>query len=141
MEENDEREAGIRWDKVVENVWKDIIGGNKKEILSIEDVGKYKTKVGDMIELRERKSLRQRANEEEPQNLSEVARMTRRVFREAIAKRVVGERYRRKESQHSHLSGMAMLMVPRLRSGKYLNLIRDSDVGKIGGFTQTADLI
>ena len=56
--------AGIRWDKVVENVWKDI-GGNKKDILSIEDVGKYKAKVGDMIELRERKSLSQRANEEE----------------------------------------------------------------------------
>ena len=28
----------------------------------------------------------------EPENLSEVARMTRRVFREAIAKCVVGER-------------------------------------------------
>ena len=77
----------------------------------------------------------------EPQNLSEVARITRRVFHEAIAKRVVGERYGRKESHHRHLSDMAMLMVPRLRSGKYLNLIRDSDVGKIGGFTQTADLI
>ena len=42
--------AIIRWDKVVENVWKEI-GGNKKKIMSIEDVGEYKTKVGDMIEL------------------------------------------------------------------------------------------
>ena len=51
--------AGIRWDKAVENIWKEI-GGNKKEIMSIEDVGEYKTKVDDMIELREMKSLRQR---------------------------------------------------------------------------------
>ena len=50
---------------------------------------------------------------------------------------MVGERYGRKESQYSHLSDMAILMVPRLRSGKYINLIRDSDVGKIKRFTQT----
>ena len=56
--------AGIRWDKVVENVWKEI-GGNINEIMSIEDVGEYKTKVGDMIELREMKSLRQKVDEEE----------------------------------------------------------------------------
>ena len=49
--------AGIRWDKVVENIWKEI-GGNKNEIMSIEDVGEYKTKVDDMIELREMKLLR-----------------------------------------------------------------------------------
>ena len=55
--------AGIRWDKVLENVWKEI-RGNKKEIMSLEDVGEYKTKVGDMIELRERKSLRQKVDEE-----------------------------------------------------------------------------
>ena len=34
-----------------------------------------------------------------------------------------------------------MIMVPRLRSGKYLNQIEDLDVGKIGGFTQTTDII
>ena len=34
-------------------------------IMSIEDVGEYKTKVGDMIELRERKSLRRKVEEEE----------------------------------------------------------------------------
>ena len=66
--------------------------------------------------------------------------MTRRVFREANSKRLVGERYGRKESQHSHLSDMAMLMVPPLRSREYLILIRDSGVGKTGGFTQTTDL-
>ena len=45
-------------------MWKEI-GGNKNEILSIEDVEEYKTKVGDMIELREMKSLRQKVEEEE----------------------------------------------------------------------------
>ena len=54
--------AGIRWDKVVENIWKEI-GGNTNEIMSIEDVGEYKTKVGDMIELREMKWLRQKVDE------------------------------------------------------------------------------
>lgn len=34
----------------------------------------------------------------------------------------------RKQSQHSHLADMAILMVPRLRSGKYLNVMRESDV-------------
>ena len=44
--------AGIRWDKVVENIWKEI-GGNKKDIImSIEDGEEYKTKVSNMIELR-----------------------------------------------------------------------------------------
>ena len=56
--------AGIRWDKVVENISKEI-GGNKKEIMSIEDGEEYKTKVSDMIELRERKALRQKVDEEE----------------------------------------------------------------------------
>ena len=40
------------------------VGGNKNEIMSIEDVGEYKTKV-DMIELREMKSLRQNVDEED----------------------------------------------------------------------------
>ena len=57
--------AGIRWDKVVENIWKEI-GRNKKEIImSIEDVGEYKTKVSDMIEIREKKALKQKMDEEE----------------------------------------------------------------------------
>ena len=34
--------AGIRWYKVVENVWKEI-GGSKKDTMSIEDGGEYKT--------------------------------------------------------------------------------------------------
>ena len=35
------------------------------EIISIEDVGEYKTKVSDMIEIRQMKSLRQKVEEEE----------------------------------------------------------------------------
>ena len=33
--------------------------------MSIEDGGEYKTKIGDMIELRENKALRQKVDEEE----------------------------------------------------------------------------
>ena len=36
--------AGIRWESVVEKVWKDI-GGNQREILSIDKFGGYKTEV------------------------------------------------------------------------------------------------
>ena len=60
------RKAGIRWDIVVENIWKEIIGGNmKKEIMSIEDGEEYKTKVSDMMEIRDKKALRQKVDEEE----------------------------------------------------------------------------
>ena len=54
MKKRTKGEAGIRWDKEVENIWKEI-GGNKKEIMSIEDGEEYKTKVSDMIELTEKK--------------------------------------------------------------------------------------
>ena len=35
--------AGIRWDNVVEKVWKDL-GGDQEEVLSMEKFGGYKTK-------------------------------------------------------------------------------------------------
>ena len=38
------RRAGIRWDNVVEQIWKDIWGG-QEEVLSIEKVGGCKTEV------------------------------------------------------------------------------------------------
>ena len=38
------RRAGIRWDRVVEKVWKDV-GGNQAEILSIEKFAGHKTEV------------------------------------------------------------------------------------------------
>ena len=40
--------AGIRWDSVVEKVWKDI-GGNQEEVLSIEKFAGYKTEVKEKI--------------------------------------------------------------------------------------------
>ena len=39
--------AGIRWDSVVEKVWKDI-GGNQEEILSIDKFAGYKTEVKEL---------------------------------------------------------------------------------------------
>ena len=39
--------AGIRWDSVVEKVWKDI-GGNKEDIPSIEKFAGYKTEVKEI---------------------------------------------------------------------------------------------
>ena len=47
---------------MVENIWKEI-GGNIKEIMSIVDGEEYKTNVSGMIELRERKLLRQKVDE------------------------------------------------------------------------------
>ena len=52
--------AGIRWDSVVDTVWKDI-GGNQGDVLSIliEKFGGYKTEVEERIE--GRKKLRRSA--------------------------------------------------------------------------------
>ena len=44
MENGTEGRGGIRWDRVVEKVWKDI-GGNQEEILSIEKFAGCKTEV------------------------------------------------------------------------------------------------
>ena len=38
------------------------IGGNKKEKMTIDDGGEYKTKVSDMTELRGKKALRQKVD-------------------------------------------------------------------------------
>ncbi|CAM9321845.1 unnamed protein product [Sphacelaria rigidula] len=43
--------AGIRWDRVMEKVWKEE-GGNQDEILSIDEGAGYKTKVRNMIKIR-----------------------------------------------------------------------------------------
>ena len=55
--------AGIRWDSVVEKVWKDI--GNQKEMLAIEKFSGYKTEVKERIERRERLALRKKVEGEE----------------------------------------------------------------------------
>ena len=56
--------AGIRWDSVVEKVWKDI-GGNQGEILSIEKFAGYKTEVKERPEIGEMLALRNKVKEEE----------------------------------------------------------------------------
>ena len=49
--------AGIRWDSVVEKVWKGT-GGNKEEVMSVEKFGRYKAEAEERIERRERLALR-----------------------------------------------------------------------------------
>ena len=46
------RAAGIRWDNVVEKMWKDL-GGDQEEELSIEKFGGYNTEVKERTEVRE----------------------------------------------------------------------------------------
>ena len=58
--------AGMRWDSVVEKVWKDIlIVGNQEDILSIEKFAGYKTEVKERVEIREKLALRNKVKEEE----------------------------------------------------------------------------
>ena len=56
--------AGIRWDSVVEKVWKDI-GGNQEEILSIEKFTGYKREMKEKIETWKGLALRNNVKEEE----------------------------------------------------------------------------
>ena len=50
--------AGIRWDIVVEKIWKDV-AGDQEEVLSTEKFGGYKTEVKRRImEERERQALK-----------------------------------------------------------------------------------
>ena len=49
-------QAGIRWDNVVEKIWRGL--GGDQEVLSIEKFGGYKTEVKEIIEERERLALR-----------------------------------------------------------------------------------
>ena len=53
MGEKKQGQAGIRWDSLVEKVWKDI-GGNQEEILSMKKFAGYKTVVKERIKIRER---------------------------------------------------------------------------------------
>ena len=56
--------AGIRWDSVVEKVWKDV-GGNQEEMVTIEKFGGYKTRAKEGIERRERLALGNKLKEKE----------------------------------------------------------------------------
>ena len=53
----------IRWDIVVERVWKDI-GGNQEEVMSAENFGRYKAELDEEIQTRERLELRNKVESE-----------------------------------------------------------------------------
>ena len=55
--------AGMRWDNLVEKIWKDL-GGHREEVLFIEKFGGYKTEVKKTTEERERLALRNEVQEE-----------------------------------------------------------------------------
>lgn len=69
-------QAGIRRNMVVERVWEDT-GGNQDEILFIDECGGCKTKVGDTIEIRQKKGLRRKVDQEEDLKIYEVERGNR----------------------------------------------------------------
>ena len=52
--------AGIRWDNVVENIFKDLGEDQEEVLLSIEKFGGYKTEVKYIMEKKERLALRNR---------------------------------------------------------------------------------
>ena len=55
------RQAGKMWDSVVEKVREDI-GENQEDGMSAEEFGRYKAKVKERIEKRERLGLRNKLN-------------------------------------------------------------------------------
>ena len=62
--------AEVKWDGVVEKVWKEI-GGNQEEILSINKFGGCKAEVKERIETRERLARRNKVKEEEQLEITE----------------------------------------------------------------------
>ena len=63
LEKGTKGRAGIRWDSVVDNVWKDI-GGNQEEVMSAGAFGRCMAEVEEMIERRERPALRNKVESE-----------------------------------------------------------------------------
>ena len=55
--------AGIRWDGIVERVWKDT-GGNQEDMTSAEKFGRYTTDVEESTEKREMLALRNKVKSE-----------------------------------------------------------------------------
>ena len=58
------RRAEIRWDNVVDKVWKEV-GGNQEDIMSPEKYAEYQAKLNEWMERRERLVLRKKVKEEE----------------------------------------------------------------------------
>ena len=53
----------MRWDNVVEKIWKDL-GGDQEQVLSMEKSGGYRTEVKEIMEERERLALRNKVKED-----------------------------------------------------------------------------
>ena len=61
--------AGIRWENVVDKVWKHI-GGNQEEMVSAGKFGRHETEVEERIERRARLTLRNTVKSEKHLGLS-----------------------------------------------------------------------
>ena len=55
--------AGIRWDNVVEKIWKDI-GEDQQEVPCTDKFGGYKTEAKERIEERERQAPKKKVKDE-----------------------------------------------------------------------------
>ncbi|CAN0488808.1 unnamed protein product, partial [Laminaria digitata] len=70
--------------------------------------------------------------------LTEVGAATREAFAKAVATRFVVPRYGKGLSSHSHRYDMAIFLSPGGRSVKYLDTLKSSTVGELGGFVKPA---
>ena len=70
--------------------------------------------------------------------LTEVGAATREAFAKAVATRFVVPRYGKGLSSHSHRYDMAIFLSPGGRSMKYLDTLKSSTVGELGGFVKPA---
>lgn len=71
-------------------------------------------------------------------DLSPLATTTRRIFHDAIAKRVVKKRYGSGANNHSHRFDMTVALSPRSRLLQYLKVLHEAEIGKTGGFKMSA---
>ena len=82
--------AGIRWDNVVERMWKALRGDEEDILLSIEKIGGYKTEAKKIIEERESLALRNKVNEEK--HLKDIRGVEGRYWNEHVFARPNGLR-------------------------------------------------
>ena len=69
--------AGLRWNSVVEKVWKDV-GANHEEAMPVEKSGRWKTEVAERIKIREILALRSKVKSEKHLGVYEVKRRDRK---------------------------------------------------------------
>ena len=70
--------------------------------------------------------------------LTKVGAATRLAFAKAVATLFVAPRYGEGLSSHSHRYDMSMFLTPRGRSMRYLDTLKKSTVGDLGGFVKPA---